>query len=408
MNFRKPALDVVTQWETTSRFAVDLLDEVCRSANLPQRDRSALQRLVFAVVRNDRLLEHLARGLARGRLDPKTLRLIKMGICEVVLLNEPAHAAVSETVKLAGWAKGLVNGILRNAVRDTAALRASMESLAPDLRWSIPEFLWERWCHQHGKEAAADYCRWNHLPAPVYLRLNPLKVVPAEVTASPQLTPLAAHPGFFQLEGTLPVEWMSQGWLYAQDPSTGPAIELLALGPGQRVLDACAAPGGKSFAIAAQSQNQVDLTATDQSSRRLRRLEENLERLGVKARVMQADWTSPELCPAGPFDRILLDAPCSNTGVIRRRIDVPHRLHPGDFEQLAQLQEQLLTALATRLAPGGRLVYSTCSIDLEEGHLLVDRFLQRNPGFRKTRESSTKPWLDQIDGTYAAAIDKPV
>lgn len=406
MNFRKPALEVLSQWETTRHYAINLLDEVCRRNPLPARDRSALQRLVFAVIRNRRLLELWAARFAHAKLDPKTRRLVAMGTAELVLLDEPAHATVSETVKLAGWAKGLVNGILRNVARESASLRAERETLPPDLRWSVPLFLWERWRQQHGEQAATAFCHWNHLPAPVYVRLNPLKAIPEEVHSSPLLQPLEGHPGFRQIDGSLPLEWMQQGWIYAQDPSTSSAIELLDPQPGQRILDACAAPGGKSFAIAIQTRNEARLTAADQSPSRLRRLEQNLRQLSVEAQVVQADWTSPGAPASGAFDRILLDAPCSNTGVIRRRIDVPHRLNPEDFQGLTRLQEALLGALAPRLAPGGRLVYSTCSIDHEEGHLLVDRFLQGDSRFRKVAEVCTRPWVDQMDGTYAAAIHR--
>lgn len=405
MNFRIPALEVLSLWESGGRFAQVLVDEVSQRQKLAPRDRAALQRLVFVFIRNDRLLEHWARSFAHGKLDPKTLRLAKMGIAGLVLLEEPPHAAVAETVALAGWAKGLLNGILRNVAREVDQLRAGLPELPPDLRWSLPRFLWERWCGQHGMEAATAYCQWNHQPAPVILRLNPLKPPPPEVLASAQLLPLAAHPDFFVLEGAVPVDWFRQGWFYAQDPSTAKAVALLEVEPGQRVLDACAAPGGKSFAIAAGTGNGARLIAADQSRGRLRRLEENLARLGVTAEVRQADWTAPgEGSEEEGFDRILLDVPCSNTGVIRRRIDVPHRLRPEDFVTLIQTQERLLRSLAPRLKPGGRLVYSTCSIDIEEGHLLVDRFVAEDRRFQKTGDGYTRPWVDEVDGTYAAVL----
>lgn len=407
MNFRKSALEVLARWETSRRFAADLVEEVATQAKLAPRDRAALQRLVFAVIRNDRLLGFWAAKLAHGKLDPKTLRLAKMGLAGLIILDEPPHAVVSETVNLAGWSKGLVNGILRTAGRQANDLRSDRTALPPDLQWSVPAFLWDRWCAQHGSAAAAALCAWNHSPAPVFVRVNPLQPVPDEVRQSPQLLPAPNHPGFWQLEGALPVEWLRHGWVYAQDPSTASAVALLDPKPGQRILDACAAPGGKAFAIAVQTRNEADLTAADLNPSRLRRLERNLRQLAVRATVVAADWTSPGSSPpVGEFDRILLDVPCSNSGVIRRRIDVPHRLQPGDFEDVIRLQDQLLRALAPRLAPAGRLVYSTCSIDLEEGPRLVDRFLDEVPGFRKIADASTRPWVEQVDGTYAAAIER--
>jgi len=407
MNFRKPALDLLREWESGDRFADELVQETSHRFRLDPRDRSALQRLVYSVIRNDLLLDHWAREFAHGKLDPKTRRLLKMGLAQIVLLDEAPHAAVRETVQLAGRTRGIVNAILRSACRDVASLRSSRDSLPPELRWSVPRFLWDRWVAQHGEKAAEAFCRWNHEPPPVFLRLNPLVSAPEDVLTSPLLEPVDAHPDFRRIEGPVPQKWFGQGWVYAQDPSTQSAVRLLETRPEQRILDACAAPGGKTFAIAAETGNQADLVAADENPRRLERMTENLRRLRVEADVVECDWLRPEPETGRGerrFDRILLDAPCSNTGVIRRRIDVPHRLKPDDFETLADLQGRLLTALAPRLQTGGRLVYSTCSIDHEEGHLVVDRFLRDHPSFDKVEDLYTIPWEDGIDGTYAAAL----
>ena len=203
-----------------------------------------------------------------------------------------------------------------------------------------------------------------------------------------------------------------EGLFAVQDPATLEAVRLLDVRPGQRVLDACAAPGGKTVQIAARLEGEGSLLATDCWRDRLRPLKENLERFGfarfVRVAVADAKRASPRDLGAGPFDRILADVPCSNTGVQRRRADARWRFDPARLAQLAETQLAILENLALRhLAPGGRLVYSTCSIEEEENEAVVAEFLRRHPEFRLADQTLQVPPDRECDGAFAAAIDRP-
>jgi 16S rRNA (cytosine967-C5)-methyltransferase len=192
-----------------------------------------------------------------------------------------------------------------------------------------------------------------------------------------------------------------------QDPSTAIAPRLLAPQPGHRVLDACAAPGGKTALLAQLMENQGEIIACDVSPGRLRRLDGNLNRLHVtNAHIEEHDWSDPQIPAfAKPgFDRILLDVPCSNTGVMRRRVDVRWRLQPDDITAQTQTQTQLLKNCLRVLKPGGILVYSTCSIEPAENEQLVASVLESTPGYEPVKLRHSFPPDDQMDGAFAAAI----
>ncbi len=402
---RRVARDVLREWEQGSAFAADLLEKAAQSGRLSAKNRPLAQNLVYAVIRNQTLLDHIANNLAEGKLDPKTRRVLRLGLAEVLLLDGAPHAAVHETVALAsGWAKGVTNAILRRALKEKDAILAGIDALPPPVRWSVPEFLWERWVGQFGAENTAALADWNQQPAPVYLRVNPLK----PGLDSSELSPVKGHPDFFQAPGNFPKTWLQTGLAYAQDPSTALATGLLDPQPGESILDACAAPGGKTFAMAVAMKNQGRIVAADRSPARLERMRRNLDRLGVTNAecVVEDGLAANAKTPAGPgFDRILLDVPCSNTGVIRRRIDVRWRLKPGDFEALRETQLGLLRAAVPLLQPGGRLVYSTCSLETDENEAVIEKFLTDTPNFTLVEQRRIVPWRDGFDGAFAAALE---
>ena len=402
---RRVALDLLREWEQGSAYAADLIERAAKSSGtLRAKDRPLVQQLVYTVIRNQSLLNGVAKGLAEGKLDPKTRRILRLGLAEALLLDGAAHATVNETVALAsGWAKGVVNAILRRALDEKESLVAGFAELQPFERWSVPKFLWKRWKWQFGVENAAALAEWNQQAAPVYLRINKLK--PA--FEHPGLEEVEGHPEFLRVTGELPKPLLDDGFVYAQDPSTAMAIALLDPQPGEVVLDACAAPGGKTFAIACAIQNQGKIAAADRSRGRVERMKQNLDRLGVKiAECVTRDWLKAEEAVMPEFDRILLDVPCSNTGVVRRRIDVRWRLSPEDFEVLRKTQLSLLQSVAPALKPGGRLVYSTCSLETDENESVVEEFLAQDPSFSLIERRRVLPWRDGFDGAFAASLTK--
>ncbi len=376
---RDVALGVLTAWSQQRHFALELLDAACRREHLPPPDAGLLHHIVLGVIRNLSLLDHWITALCPNpHLDHRTRWVLRIGLAQLLLLEMPPHAAVNETVEIAGKARALVNAILRRADRERDALVTAVASLPLHVRTSHPSFLVRRWCDVFGAARAAAFCTWNQNGAETFVRLNPLHPGAADwITTAPGLAPVGG--GFYRCD-SLPRAALAAGLCYAQDPATAIAPLMLAPQPGEVVLDACAAPGGKTALLAALMQNEGRIIAADAAAPRLTRLRENLSALRVtNAEIVLYDLASDHPPPWGSllFDRILLDVPCSNTGVMRRRVDVRWRLGEDDIAQSAALQVRLLQNALGFLKPGGTLVYSTCSIDPAENREVIDSVIIR-------------------------------
>ncbi|MES2595509.1 MAG: transcription antitermination factor NusB [Verrucomicrobiota bacterium] len=410
MNVRRLSVEVLEAWQKTPRYAADLLDDKTRQAALSGPNAAFLHDIVLTTLRNLTLLDHWVDHLTNGRhLDHRTRWVLRIGLCQLMLLGVPSHAAVNETVAAAGRASALVNAVLRRAGREMNTLLAKQKDLPLAVAYSHPEFLIRRWIKIMGKVKAEALCQWNQEPAETYIRLNRLHDdADARLAKLQGLTAHATEEDFF-LVNPVPREALKSGFCYAQDPSTSIAPKMLGALPGETVLDACAAPGGKTALLAQMMLGEGKLIACDSSPARLNRLRENLTRLRVhNAQVMQHDFLSADPPPFGSllFDRILLDVPCSNTGVMRRRIDVRWRLAEPEFAALAQTQRGIAESALRYLKPGGSLVYSTCSIDPEENQQLVKAFLADHPELEMAESRLVFPPKDQMDGAYAARLVK--
>ena len=394
------------RWAQGGIFAETLVARAAAEYKLASSDRSLLQAIVYDTLRHLSWLDHIRKTLRPGKLEEKMRWLVLMGLCQLFVLRQAEHAAVGETVRLAPQrVRGVVNGMLRNAARRKAEFDAEHETLPLAVRFSTPSWLVKRWLREFGEPDTSAMLEWNSLTPPVYARLNPLNP-PAEIPECWE--PLPALPLWYRLHGPLPLEALRAGQLYVTDPSTRYCVKLLAPQPGERVLDACAAPGGKSAAMLAATGGDLHLLATDVEEFRLAPLRENLLRAGGRdVQVAQHDWTQP--CPAewcGAFDAVLLDVPCSNSGVLQRRVDARWRLSAGEITRLAALQLQILEQASAAVRPGGRLVYSTCSIDREEDRAVVDAFLATHKDFTFVEEYLALPHREQADGAYAALLSR--
>lgn len=401
---RSLAWSCLQRWAKGGVFAETLVNREADAHSLCHADRSLLQAIVFGVLRQLGWLEHLRYDLRPGALEEKIHWLVLCGLCELVVLNHADHAAVSETVKLApARVRGVVNGMLRNAIRRRDLWLRERKNLPLHARYSMPQWLVERWVNDFGHDTACRIMEWNLQVPPVYARLNPLNPmaeIPSEWEALPTI------PGWYKVNGSLPIAALKAGQVYVADPSTRYCIQLLSPLPGEKILDACAAPGGKSAAIIAATGGEVELCATDAAQHRLKALQENLKRAGgQKVSVAQQDWSKP--CPAQwrrAFDAVLLDVPCSNSGVLQRRVDARWRLSAAEIDRLSALQLQILEQASAAVRPGGRLVYSTCSIDFQEDRGVVDAFLARHPEFCLKEDYLALPHAEQADGAYAACL----
>ncbi|MBB5352277.1 16S rRNA (cytosine967-C5)-methyltransferase [Haloferula luteola] len=400
---RRAAVSILRAWAKGHVYAESLIERHASRNNLSASDRGLLNAIVLGVLRHRRLLDHWIGELRKGKLDHETRDILRVGLCQLLILQLPDHAAVFETVNLGkSPVRGLINAVMRKAAATKKSL-LDLSELPPAIAHSHPDWLYNRWRKAFGPEATLELMAFNNLPAPTVARINPLA---PEATDPPAGSNESLPAGYFQIDGPIPTEWLTKGTIYITDPATRHGIELLAPQPGEQILDACAAPGGKAFLIAAAGGSGQGLTCTDSNEKRLPRLRENLSRLHITPDSIQAhDWTQP--APTkwhGAFDAILLDVPCSNTGVFRRRVDVRWRLRPQDITDLTRIQQSILEQALPCLKPGGRLVYSTCSIEAEENDELLQQFVELHPDWQITETRQALPQIDGTDGAFAAVL----
>ncbi|WP_324779828.1 16S rRNA (cytosine(967)-C(5))-methyltransferase RsmB [Thiobacillus sedimenti] len=348
--------------------------------------RGALQDIVYGSLRQlGRLDAWLAALLERPLTDPQLGWLLRVALYQLAYTRAPAHAIVHNAVAAAGpgWRRGLANAVLRNFQRR----RAELERLAdatPSARWSHPDWWIRKLQVQHpGRwEAILDA---SLLHPPFTLRVNARHGDVATYLRRLDEAGLAARqtgPDAVTLDKAVPVHQLpgfDAGEVSVQDAGAQWAARLLDARPGERILDACAAPGGKTGHLLERAE--VDLTALDVDAARLARVRENLDRLRLRATLLEGDAAHPERWWDGrPFDRILADVPCSASGVARRNPDIKWLRRPDDVAQFAAQQAVMLDALWRLLVPGGTLLYATCSIFDEENDAQVRAFLARHPG----------------------------
>ena len=403
-NPRQLCIRALLEWEKGKTFSDEILHTVLEKERLPSLDRAFLMETFFGVLRNLTALDFLIGELRDGEIDDETREVLRLGLYQIFHMRTAAHAAVNETVNLAGRARGLVNAILRRALREQPALESRLARAEMAVRTSHPDFLLTRWHAAFGAEQTEQLCAWDNSPAEVHVRANGLRASVAALLASaPDASGSPHHPRAIKV-AALPPEWLSGGLCYVQDPSTLLACDLLDPQPGEFVLDACAAPGGKTTYLAELMQNTGRIYACDLYESRVARLRENLNRLGITntQTFVQDTMQSGKPLELASFDRILVDAPCSNTGVIRRRVDVRWRLTDEDFLRMPAQQLALIRRCATLLKPGGTLVYSTCSLEPEENDGVCDTALARISGLVLEEKRHVRPWVDGVDGAFCA------
>jgi 16S rRNA (cytosine967-C5)-methyltransferase len=407
---RETALAALRLWRTEKGFADSIISGILANADLTLSDRAFALELFYGVLRNLTLLDFWIDCLRISRIESSVRDVLRLGVYQIFLLKTPEHAAVHETVAIAARKqRSIVNAVLRTAIRQRNELFEDANAQLLFVRTSHPQFLVERWQQHFGTEYTEKLCKWNNRPAPIYGRINRIKIDPETFLQwYPDSRALPSNPDFVEFNN-LPTAALDSGQCYIQDPSTAMACQLLNPKPEEKILDACAAPGGKTTYLAQLMQNRGLIIACDRDRKRLQILKDNIGRLGTTiVRAIRHDWARDdppeEILSIAPFDRVLLDAPCTNTGVMRRRIDVRWRLRPEDFSRMSNEQLTIARAVIGLLKPGGTLVYSTCSLEPEENEQVVRRLLAEPPAPGLEAEKESLPFRDGFDGAYAAKI----
>jgi 16S rRNA (cytosine967-C5)-methyltransferase len=400
------------------RLALQVLREIARERGtladalaapeldrLAERDRALLHELVLGTLRRRGWLDHALAGLASrplAALDPGVLDALRLAAYQLLFTRIPAHAALSEAVDLvreiAPRATGFANAILRRLQREGPP--AAADPTADPLLWlttagSLPRWLAERWLVRLGAARAVARARALLETPPTHFRVHPRV---ADVPGWLSSVGLAARPTFvpgaFELLAGRLTGPAAEGLVYVQDAGAQMVAQLAAT--RGRVLDACAAPGGKSLLLADHADVSL-VVAAEASLRRVRTLARICARWGAsRVRVLAADARRPPFRAA--FDGVLLDAPCSGLGTLARHPDIRWRIHAHDLARHAERQRDLLEAVCTLVRPGGRLVYATCSVEPEENEDIVQPFLVRHPDFAP---QPAAPWAESLhDGAF--------
>lgn len=409
------------------RHAIEKPREQLQSA----QEKGLFTDISYGVCRHYDLLNHWLGEQLEKPIKPSAWA-VKMallaGIYELWFSSRPAHAVVNQYPDVcrqlkAKWAVGLCNAVLRKAARfDVETWR---EQQIPQINYSVPGWLWQQWRRQWGEAAALKIAQASSEQAPLTLRFNPQHHSQASALAALESSGIQVRAGELSaqaiyLDEACPISQIpgfNDGHFSVQDEAAQLASSLIEAPEQGRILDACAAPGGKTGHLAERFP-QAHITALDSEESRLERIHQNLSRLRAQATVICGDASQPEQWHSGGmYDAILIDAPCSATGILRRQPDVKWHRRPQDIEALVVLQRQILTALWPLLAPGGTLVYATCSILQQENQEQIQWFLdQHTEAQEDTPKALNKaqaavgaqllPQQQGTDGFYLARLRK--
>jgi 16S rRNA (cytosine967-C5)-methyltransferase len=399
---RTVALEVLRAVFEEGEFADRSFRAAAERERLSGRERAQAQRLAYGAVQRRGTSDHLIAELANrpvGELDRPLVAALRLGLYELLFMEgTPDHAAVDQAVELAreeggSGGTGLVNAVLRRAIRERTRLLAGLSDVTRDraaVMHSHPPWLARMWWTELGPDSARSLMAANNEPMETALRANPLRADPAATLKALQEAAIDAHrpdappplapPEAVIVDGPLgeaALERIRSGALTPQARASMAVVDLLDPQPGERVLDLCAAPGIKATQIAARMGDRGEIVAVELDAKRASELRATCERMGVRSvRVIEADAAEADL--GSSYDRVLVDPPCSDLGTLAARPDARWRKSPELIDRVATLQRRILTHAAPALKPGGRLVYSTCTISRRENEALVSRLV--DPG----------------------------
>ena len=416
-NARETALRVLVSCRTNGAWADAALKAQLQRDGVSGADAALCSRIVYGVMQNQLLLDHYLSAFCTQRLDhlqPPLAEILRLGAYQILYLDKvPDHAAVSESVNLAkrfkrAQAAGLVNAVLRKLSQNKNNLpeiptRDDIRYLS--VRYSHPRWLVKKLLPILGREELEQFLAANNSVAPLTIQVNPLKATEEALisdleAAGVNLKKHSWVPGCLELTGTgdlTELEPFQRGEFMVQDPAASLVALFAGVQPGQRVLDVCAAPGGKSFGAAFAMGNRGEILSCDLHENKLVRIRESAERLGITCiETAAADGSKFRPEWEGKFDTVLVDAPCSGLGIIRKKPDVRYK-KADDLFALPVIQSGILENAARYVAPGGTLIYSTCTVLPEENEQLSDAFLAEHPEFVREAVRLPQP-VGETDG----------
>jgi 16S rRNA (cytosine967-C5)-methyltransferase len=408
MNARELARRVLARVDEGAYATLALSGELGRAKNLAPSDRGLATELVYGVLKQRRRLDAaLAAYAPRGidGLEARTLDAMRIGAYQILFLRVPAHAAVDDAVEAVKRARGSKLAGFANALLRKLAAQGEPASENLGVRASAPDWLVELAVRQN--DAPEELLKAFNVPAPLWLRANTLRISAVELAE--RLKATRVEDDALRVEGLgdpAQRKEFGEGLFTVQDLAAQRVARMVEPQAGESILDACAGVGGKSTHLAALAGDRATIDAADLSERKLELGAESARRLGVKSvHPVVCDLTDPKAPLSPAYDRILLDAPCSGLGVLRRHPEAKWRRKPGDAAELAELQAQMLAALAPRVKK--LLVYSVCTFTDEEGPRQVQRFLDENPQFAVEGEPlKTWPHRDDADAFFAVRLKR--
>ncbi len=413
---RRAALTALQKWRKSGAWSDAALNAAISRFGLDTRDAALASRICYGTLQNLALIDHALMQCcdrSLSKLEPQVLDILRLSAYQILLMDRiPNHAAVSEAVELCkasgtGRASGLVNAVLRRVSAMNGAIpnlpnAGTAEYLS--IRYSHPLWLCEQWIETHGYAFTEAALSANNADAPSCLQCNQLRVDASKLYAELKALGFSVEMHAFlpdaivcsggDLAASQPY---ADGWFYVQDAAAKTAVLIADPQPGMRVLDACAAPGGKSFAAAIQMRDQGEIVSCDIHENKLKRLLDGSERLGFTCiRTRSMDARQPDLDPAS-FDVVLADVPCSGLGVIRKKPEIRYK-DPDALASLPAIQLDILNGLAPLVSSGGVLLYSTCTVQRAENEAVVEAFLASHGEY--SCEEIKLPWLNEADGMH--------
>ncbi len=434
---RGTAVKILDRIERTDSYLEKLLDHELKKSDLSGQDKALLYELVHGVVRWMGRLDWILAGFYKGQFSkaiPVLKNALRVALYQIMFLDKiPDYAIVNEAVDFVKKLQGqkpadITNAVLRNIIRSKNGLRYPdpAENLVSYLAayYSHPTWLAKRWVERYGREAVEALMAANNERPTLTLRINELKVDRQEFEGLLQSVNLRYTPGvynnhFYRLQILTNIQnwqYFAEGYFAIQDESTGMPCLLLDVKPGMRVLDMCAAPGGKSAYIADLMSNTGEVVALDKFESRVKMMQANLDRLGVS--IVKFVTTDALEYEDDLFDRVLVDAPCSGLGTLGKKPDIKWKRDLLDIKKLTPIQDELLHKASEMVKVGGAVVYSTCTIEPEENFEVVKKFLSEHPNFRLDDASAfvdknivdgngciqSLPHRDKMDGAFSARL----